>query len=745
MKKNLIIAVLLLFTVNAFTQKLTIKEFEQAKKTLSFEKDEAKKAKLLNRLAVYYIMRFDSPEDIDSCSVLNQQSLSLGLKLKSKKIIAASMLVDGQIANRRKDKVLAAKLKNKALEYAHKNGLKKQEAEAYLDMSCDFDDYKDALPYVQKANQLFKASHDLYGEAETYYNIAFIYEEKKNADSTFKYLQKSVKLKKTIHNYELYKDYSNLTRYYWKRGNIKEALDHGLQADLLAENADAGPKWRTLIYNLLAIINNALNHQEKSLEFYKKSIEMAKKTKSAIYLETIQVNSAKSLYDNGRFKEALEILKTVKGDPTVDCKVRNLSMYMVLYSSIKQFDNARSYYEKVLKCEMNEKEKQYVYPIIIKYLIQTGQASKAYYYINMIQKMEGSSNLKNLSIIERTFSSIDSATGNYHGAFEHFKNYKSLNDSIFNTKSSQQYNDLQLKYDTEKKDKSIILLTQHGKLQEEIIRNASILRYVFIGSICTLLLFVLLLYNRSRLKQRAHKNLEYKQQQINEQNEALKKLLSEKEWLLKEIHHRVKNNLQIVISLLGTQSMYLDNEDALTAIQNSQHRMYAMSLIHQKLYQSDAIAYIDMSWYIQELVRYLKESFAVDQNIDFKLDMECVELDVVQAVPLGLILNEAISNSIKYAFAGKEKGQINISLKNIESNSYQLLIADDGVGLPEGFESQERESLGMNLMIGLTDQLNGSLELKNNNGLTIVITFTKKGDLLNTNQNDVNATDLKMQ
>lgn len=736
MKKILLITTLLLFTVNAFTQKLNKKEFEQAKRILPLEKDEAKKARLLNRVALYYIMRNESPNDIDSCSTFNRQSFNLGLKLKSKKIIAASMLIDGQIANRKKDKTLALKLKKKALNYAQKNGLKNQEAEAYVDMAYDFaEDYKSALPYIEKASQLFKASHDPYGEAETYYDIAFIYEEAKKPDSTFKYLQKSIKIKKTIYNYELYKDYSNLTRFYLKRGNFKEALDYGLQADLLAENEDADPKWRTLIYNLLAIINNALNHQDKSLDFFRKSIEMARKTKSAIYLETIQVNTAKSLYDNGRYKEALEILKTVKGDPEKDCRVRNLSLYMVLYSSVKKYDIARSYYDKVLKCEMNLKEKDYVYPIIIEYLLQTGQATKAYSYIDAIKKMqEGSSNLKAISIIEKTYSAVDSATGNFRGAFEHFKIYKSLNDSIFNTKSLQQYNDLQLKYDTDKKDKSIILLTQQGKLQKEIIRNASIVRYVFIGSIAVLLLFVLLLYNRSRLKQRAHKKLEYKQQQINEQNEALKKLLSEKEWLVKEIHHRVKNNLQIVISLLGTQSMYLDNEDALIAIQSSQHRMYAMSLIHQKLYQSDAIAFIDMFWYIQELARYLKESFVVDQNIDFKLDLECVDLDVVQAVPIGLILNEAISNSIKYAFTGKEKGEINIALKNIETNIYQLVIADDGVGLPEGFQSKDRESMGMNLMIGLTDQLNGSLELENDNGLVIVITFTKKGDLL-TSQN----------
>ena len=156
MKKNLLVTTLLLLTVNAFTQKLNKKEFEQAKKILPLEMNEAKKARLLNRVAVYYIMRNESPNDIDSCSVLNRQSLNLGIKLKSKKIIAASMLIDGQIANRKQNKILAQRLKKKALEYAQKNGLKNQEAEAYVDMAYDFgNDYKSALPYIEKAGLLF--------------------------------------------------------------------------------------------------------------------------------------------------------------------------------------------------------------------------------------------------------------------------------------------------------------------------------------------------------------------------------------------------------------------------------------------------------------------------------------------------------------------------------------------------------------------------------------------------------------
>jgi two-component sensor histidine kinase len=233
------------------------------------------------------------------------------------------------------------------------------------------------------------------------------------------------------------------------------------------------------------------------------------------------------------------------------------------------------------------------------------------------------------------------------------------------------------------------------------------------------------LYKSFRLKKKKNEQLEIKRQQIEAQNELNKKMLLEKEWLLKEIHHRVKNNLQIVISLLNTQSAYLDNEDALLAIQNSQHRMHAMSLIHQKLYQSDNLANIDMSWYIFELISYMRECFDTDTKINFALETEKVYLDVAQAVPLGLIINEAINNAIKYAFPKDRKGKVTIELKNTGENNYKLVIADNGVGLPENFEDTERNSLGMNLMMGLTDQIDGEFEMKNDSGLTIKITFTK--------------------
>ncbi|WP_431241844.1 sensor histidine kinase [Flavobacterium sp. P21] len=322
----------------------------------------------------------------------------------------------------------------------------------------------------------------------------------------------------------------------------------------------------------------------------------------------------------------------------------------------------------------------------------------------------------------------DSSRGKYLDAIKHYQLYKNILDTIYKGETSKQINNLQVQYESNKKDKNIELLTQQAKVQQIQIQKDNVVKYVFIGSVLVLILILGLLYNSFRVKKKKNEELEMRRQQINEQNELNKKMLIEKEWLLKEIHHRVKNNLQIVISLLNTQSAYLDNEDALLAIQNSQHRMHAMSLIHQKLYQSDNLSNIDMSWYIYELINYMKECYDTDGKINFVLEIKNTCLDVAQAVPLGLITNEAISNAIKYAFPLERKGEILISLKKIGQNDYELIIADNGIGLPKNFNYAERDSLGMSLMTGLSSQIDGIFEMKNDNGLKIKVTFTRNNE-----------------
>ncbi|MBD2562140.1 hypothetical protein H6G95_16250 [Nostoc linckia FACHB-391] len=209
--------------------------------------------------------------------------------------------------------------------------------------------------------------------------------------------------------------------------------------------------------------------------------------------------------------------------------------------------------------------------------------------------------------------------------------------------------------------------------------------------------------------------------------EQIKASLQEKEVLLKEIHHRVKNNLQIISSLLNLQAEYLKDNQALEVFKDSQNRIESMALIHEKLYQSQDLARINFADYIQDLVTNLFYSYNVNSNtITLKMKVEEVFLAIDAAIPCGLIINELISNSLKYAFPERELGEICIDFCSIEPNLFTLTISDDGVGLAQDFDFQATESLGLRLVKGLTQQLQGNIDFISDNGVKYTIQFSTK-------------------
>ena len=278
---------------------------------------------------------------------------------------------------------------------------------------------------------------------------------------------------------------------------------------------------------------------------------------------------------------------------------------------------------------------------------------------------------------------------------------------------------MSIQYETATKDKNIELLEQKNTVQQATLRHSDLIKNVTLAGIFVMLVVTGLVYKLYRNKQRTNK-------EINEKNTALEQLVKDKDWLVKEIHHRVKNNFHIVASLLEIQSSYLRNKEAVSAIQESQHRIHSMSIIHQKLYQSDTLSTIHMPEYIYELVEYLRESYSIRENIGFSLQIENIELNHASAITLGLILNEAITNALKYAFTKTEDAKISISLGHLSNSQILLSIADNGCGLPDDFDTKTGASMGMDLLQGLTDDLGGSLSIETNEGTRIKIIFDYK-------------------
>jgi PAS domain S-box-containing protein len=208
---------------------------------------------------------------------------------------------------------------------------------------------------------------------------------------------------------------------------------------------------------------------------------------------------------------------------------------------------------------------------------------------------------------------------------------------------------------------------------------------------------------------------------------ALEASLREKEALLQEVHHRVKNNLQVISSLLNLQADYVNDPQALQAFQDSQNRIRSMALIHERLYQSRNLAQIDFAEYIRSLSASLFRSYGVEER-GIVLDIQASEvlLKIDAAVPCGLILNELISNALNHAFPQERKGRVCVDLR-AQQGQVVLTVADDGVGLPPEVDVFNPDSLGLQLVNALVDQVDGTLALERGNGTTFRLTFPSKG------------------
>jgi two-component sensor histidine kinase/PAS domain-containing protein len=216
-----------------------------------------------------------------------------------------------------------------------------------------------------------------------------------------------------------------------------------------------------------------------------------------------------------------------------------------------------------------------------------------------------------------------------------------------------------------------------------------------------------------------HADLELKRS-----NEALSASLHEKEVLLKEIHHRVKNNLQIVSSILSLQSGGACSESQATLLRESQDRIRSMALVHEKLYRSRDLSRINFAEYVRSLTTSLAHSYIVSPAIRTRVDIQDVYLDIDSAIPCGLIINELVSNSLKYAFPGGRAGEVCVSLSQSDGR-YILVICDDGVGLPPGLDFRNTASLGLQLVNTLVSQLEGTIELDSSGGTRFKITFAE--------------------
>ena len=216
---------------------------------------------------------------------------------------------------------------------------------------------------------------------------------------------------------------------------------------------------------------------------------------------------------------------------------------------------------------------------------------------------------------------------------------------------------------------------------------------------------------------------------------AIRSALKEKEILLQEVHHRVKNNLQIINSILNLQKNFVEDPNAITGLEEIQNRVSTMSIIHETLYQNTDVSNIGFSAYLTRISGNIIQSYRSSTMVELVTELEDIQAPLDQAIPCGLILNEWVSNAMKYAFEGREKGTITVALRKLEpedkpeEEEIQIEVRDNGIGLPEGFDWSGRDSLGLYLVQALSEQLDGELLAESDEGARFLVSFRRPKNL----------------
>lgn len=708
--------------------------------------------KLVNNLldiASYYLYKEDK-----ECEKYINRALSLSENISYKEGLIKSMCLRATFLQTFvNDTISAGKIIEKAISLSVKENLPQMEAYAYYTKGEWFSirDLKLAEEYFTKARDIYKRTGNKVNEAFVVKCLANTHLYQNNFSQSLKELFEALEIYKKAGHQRLHYTYDLIGVVYKSMGNYEEALKYSLltlkSAQKTKDTTDIA-----LFYSRLGIVFKELNQPEESIWYFSKVLKKAKSDKESFQLLRLSAsNISEILIKTGKPQEALQFyLTAISLDPAKKGSFKYCKDQRALgdiYFSLKQYDKAERHYLRMLEPDDKNSFADYFNLVSFiklgKFYISQGKFAKAREYIDMAMIQNSLKSKTDIADLNLQLYKIDSASTNYLSAIRHYQIYKSLNDSMFNEKKSNQIASINIQYQTEKKQQKIGNLTAENREQHVILEKRIFERNVFTAGAIMLLLLLLLSVNRYKIKQKANRQLQEQQDIINKNFEVLNcvlkekeellqskdRLIIEKEWLIKEVHHRVKNNLQMISTLLYSQSTYLKDNAAITAINNSQQRIHAISLIHQKLYQSDNIQLVQMKGYVHELVDYLQESFDTAQEIEFNLEVDSFEMGVLKAIPLGLILNEAITNSLKYAFGKGGRKIISIQLQRKGAHNILLLIKDNGKGMPSDFNLHESDSLGISLMDGLSSQINADFSIKNENGTVISLEFQEMDEL----------------
>jgi len=740
MVKNCFFLLLLIYARSSAGQDpgpFTAKDTEPLLLALKRSIPDTNRVQLLLKLSDQYYYRLDAqPGDIEKALFYTQHAKKLSIILAYHKGEGISELLLSRILPKKNQKENGRKAALKAI--AIFTGYQEyfQLGEAYYTLSGYYSlsgkEIDQRIQLAEKSAEAFGKAGNREKQGHIYMQLGDLYLNQGAPGKALSVLKQSLAYFEASKYKDLKGVYDLLGITYFELGSANEAVQHSL---LAVHNAkmlrDTSSMHLCTIYNRLGNNYEALGDYHKALSIQRKALVLALRFKDQETIHTIASNLAGVMTRLGLSYQALSLLKAIEKRYPLKSELSHVMVdrrYIDIYRRLNQTSRGQKYSERldsIAKSPMLLKgDRRHIYSSLIPFYFDVKNYKKLEHYLTLSKALALKTKFRiHLYNYYLWSAKLDSARGNYLAAFEKYQKYSILKDSVFNENKARQLSQLEIIYEVEKKNDSIHYLRKQAGLQSGLLLQAGHIQNITNVSIALLLIIISLLVAGYMLMRRNNRNITTKQNEINRKNISLEHLVHEKEWLIKEIHHRVKNNLHLVAGLLDSQAEFLKSEEARTAIADSHNRIQSMSMIHQKLYQTENLSTIDISAYVHEMVQYLKDSFKLDKNIIFVLDIDRIEMNISHSIPLGLIMNEAITNAIKYAFPIHRDGNINISLKCQRQNKIRLTISDDGIGLQKDFNLRENTSFGLTLIQGLSEDLGGDLSVKSDGGTSIEIEF----------------------
>lgn len=605
---------------------------------------------------------------------------------------------------------------------------------------------KDALTYYQKSIQYLSQKNADGEYVDGMLRLGWVLGDIGNSfgdsdqfDSAIHYLNKAYELAVLAEDSSQQATVlANIGYYNYDFGHLETAMEYDLKA--LAIRRQTGDR-RGLANSLnnLGYLCSKNNQHEQSLTYYLEALEINQEIGNndavAMNYHNIGVEYS-SLDDQEKAVESLQLALDIRLESENHRGLMSTYNSMAkLYMKDEFWMDAIGFYQKALhEAEVVESKRgeMMIRTNLARAWLKSGQVKKA--EEQALAAMRISEEVTYPELIQKSATLLHDIyleLGQHRDALTYFTIAGAIKDSLQLAEQEKVFAESEARYRNSEKQLTIENLTQKNalaelekdRLEREQEQSDQNVRYLLIGA-GVLAILAFLLWRIGAIRRKSNAVLTLKNSEIESQKDMISKSLQERETLLKEIHHRVKNNLQTVSSLLSLQSRYLHDPEALSALEDGQSRLASIALLHQRLYQNDDLSEVHFQEYVEQLAETVESTFEMpDKNIELELDVADCAFDIDVAVPLGLIINELLTNAYKYAFKGREKGRIKLSIQQKSDEEFTLNVVDNGLGLPADFSMKKSGSMGMTLVSLLSRQLHGSIEAKSEAGTQFTVSF----------------------